>query len=478
MDPVEQSKPGASTTMLAVGLNLLGVGTGFPGYSDSVAPPDTNAAVGDTQVVEWVNSSFAVFNKSTGAIELGPVEGNTLWSGLGGLCATGSSVDIIAQWDRTAHRWLLARNTFVAYDACIAVSQTADATGPYYEYEFSLGNGYPDYPKYGICPTGYFETINNFGPGGSQFKGAEVCAYNSAKLLVGDNSAEQICFQLTANDYSLLPADQDSNLPAPNGQQEFFIGSYDVDGDNDHLYLYSMAPDYSNPSQSTFTGSGLANPITVPAYTPYDPTCNEGNGACIPEPGGLGVASLFDRLMYRFAYWEDQPLAHVSATPPRPTPAQHWLVNHIVQASGGQAGIRWYEFTAPIKTANLSNVTLFQSGTWAPDGNYRWMGSMARDKVGDIVIGYSVSSSTLYPSVAAAGRTSADPLGTLETEVPIVAGTGSQSDSNNRWGDYSSMAIDGGDQCTFWYAQEYYTVPNSTYDWSTQLASLKFSNCQ
>lgn len=83
----------------------------------------------------------------------------------------------------------------------------------------------------------------------------------------------------------------------------------------------------------------------------------------------------------------------------------------------------------------------------------------------------------MFPSLAVAGRISTDPIGTLEAEVPIFAGTGSQTGTDNRWGDYSSMAIDGADGCTFWYAQEYYTVPDTSFDWSTRLASLKFSNC-
>ncbi len=475
VDSVEQSLPGGPANA-SVGLNLLGVGTGFPGYTVPDAPPDTNAAVGDTQVVEWVNVSFAIFNKTTGAVESGPIEGNTLWSSLGGTCASQNDGDIIAQWDKSAHRWLLAQNTFVTpYTACIAVSQTPDATGAYYEYAFSLGTGFPDYPKYGIWPTGYFETMNNFGPGGSSFVGAEVCAYNSVKLLAGDHTAEQICFQLTGNDYSLLPADRDSNTAPPNGQDEFFIGSYDVDNSNDHLYLYSMHPVFPNPSQSTFTGSGLADPITVPTYTPF--TCgNPIRGACITEPGGLGVASLGDRLMYRFAYWDD-PFPVSPASSVRNQPFQHWYVNHVTTASGNQAGERWYEFRTPQQVVPITSVHLFQSGTFAPDSNHRWMGSLTQDQSGDILLGYSLSSSTVYPSVAAAGRITTDPLGTLEAEIPIFSGTGSQSDTSNRWGDYSSMAIDGSDGCTFWYAQEYYSVPNSTFDWSTRVASLKFSNC-
>ena len=474
-DTVEQSSPGEPAS-INIGLNLLGVGNGFPGYSVPDAPPDTNAAVGDTQVVEWVNVSYAIFDKNSGAILAGPIEGNVIWSSLGGVCANNNDGDIIAQWDRTAKRWLLAQNVFThPYTACIAVSQTDNALGAYYLYAFSLGTGFPDYPKYGVWPSGYFETMNNFGTSGSQFVGAEVCAYNNAKLLVGDQSAEQICFQLTPNDYSLLPADQDSNIAPPNGQDEFFIGSYDVDASNDHLYLYSMHPNYANPNQSTFVGSGLADPFTVPTYNPFC-AANGIRGACVPEPGGSGVASIGDRLMYRFAYWDDGPLANVPATPPKPAPAQHWFVNHVVTASNNQAGVRWYEFTAPIKTVTISGLSLFQSGTFAPDSNYRWMGSLTRDKVGDIALGYSLASSTIYPSTAFTGRTTSDPLGQMEAEQVIVNGSGAQTDTSNRWGDYSSMAIDGSDGCTFWYAQEYYMV-TGTFDWSTRVASLKFSNC-
>jgi hypothetical protein len=426
--------------------------------------------------VEWVNVSYAIYNKSTGAVLAGPVEGNTLWSSLGGVCANNNDGDIIAQWDRTAHRWLLAQNVFTTpYTACIAVSQTNDALGSYYLFAFSLGSGFPDYPKYGIWPSGYFETMNNFGPSGGSFVGAEVCGYNSAKLLIGDHSAEQICFQLTDNDYSLLPGDQDSTTAPPSGQDEFFIGSFDVDSSNDHVYLYSMHPVFSNPSQSTFVGSGLADPFMVPTYTPFCDS-NPIRGACIPEPNGSGVASLGDRLMYRFSYWEDQPLANVMATPPIPNPAQHWYFNHVTTASGGQAGVRWYEMIAPIRAVTISGLSLFQSGTFAPDSNYRWMGSLTRDKADDVALGYSLASSTVYPSVAFTGRTVRDPLGQMEAEQVIVNGTGAQVSTDNRWGDYSSMAIDASDGCTFWYAQEYYIV-TASFDWSTQLASMKFSNC-
>ena len=151
-------------------------------------------------------------------------------------------------------------------------------------------------------------------------------------------------------------------------------------------------------------------------------------------------------------------------------------------AHGG--GVRWYEF----RLDKDRRVKLFQQGTYAPNGNWRWMGSVARDKVGDILVGYSESCGTTcpggtptYPSIYIAGRQVNDPLGLgqLEAETVVAAGSGSQPDTASRWGDYSSMRIDLNDGhmgCTFWYTQEYYQV-TQVFDWSTQVNSAQFSNC-
>ncbi|HXZ41206.1 MAG TPA: hypothetical protein VEG68_10740 [Terriglobales bacterium] len=438
-----------------IGLNLLGVGNGFNGYSVPDAPTDVNLAVGDTQVVQWVNTSYAVFDKTTGAVIAGPIEGNTLWSGFGGNCQNDNSGDIVAQWDKIAHRWLLAQNAFTTpYLTCVAVSETNDATGAYYRFAYSQP-GFPDYPKWGIMPDAYYQNQNNFGDGGAAYP----CAYDRSKLLVGDSSAAQICFQQGANDFSLLPADLDSagTLP-PTGQQEVYLGSISS-GTGTQVYEYLFHVDFTTPSNSTFTGTNLSMPITVAAYTL---ACG-GDSPCIPQEGSSDdLDSLGDRLMYRLAYrnFSDH---------------QSWLVSHAVDA-GSSVGERWYEFqqTETPPTNFLLNV--YQQGTFAPDSNYRWMGSLAMDSAQDIALGYSVSSSSMFPTVNFTGRVASDPLGTMESEVLIVAGTGSQVDTSNRWGDYTSMAIDEADDCTFWYTNQYYMTTTS-FDWSTQLASLKFPGC-
>src|SRR5260370_455449 len=99
------------------------------------------------------------------------------------------------------------------------------------------------------------------------------------------------------------------------------------------------------------------------------------------------------------------------------------------------------------------------------------------DQSGDIALGYSVSSSTVSPSIRYTGRLASDPLATLpQGEATLIAGSGSQTSSFNRWGDYSMMAVDPTDDCTFWYTQEYYAA-TSTANWQTPVGSFKFTNC-
>ncbi len=492
-DSVEQTSVNPSSEF-SMNYHTMGVGNGFPGYSVPDAPPDTTMAVGDTEIVQGVNVSFADFDKSNGAII--PINGqqSTLfyapWHALmpNTLCGQNNPGDIIVKFDRAAHRWILAQNVFSSpYAVCVAISQTAtfsDNLWNVYQYP-AVNNGFPDYPKWGVwsnggASDGYYEAWNNFGPGGSGYQGPVICGYDRAKMLAGDPTAEQICHQFGITPQyqdSLLPADRDSPVQPPATEDEFFIGSLG-DVDNSHLSLYSMHINSWSSGSATITGDQNSQLLTI---AEFNPACN-GNfgGACVPQQGTTDkLDSLGDRLMYRFAYWEDQVAASVGATPPIPPPLQHWYVNVDVTADSGANAVRWMEITANVKTVPPTALTVFQQGTYSgspSDGLWRWMGSLTRDKAQDILVGYSVSSSSTHPAVAVAGRIFTDPHGTLSPDQIAVTGSGSQPDTSNRWGDYSTMSIDPTDNCTFYYTTEYYNV-TQTFDWSTDISSWKFSNC-
>jgi hypothetical protein len=156
---------------------------------------------------------------------------------------------------------------------------------------------------------------------------------------------------------------------------------------------------------------------------------------------------------------------------------QTLVLNHTVDPGNNSAGIRWVELR---KTTG--SWFLYQTGTFAPaDGLSRWMGSIAMDGAGNIALGYSVSGPSTFPSIRYTTRTASDPLGTLGGgEMTLVDGTDVQTDSHNRWGDYSTISVDPTDNCTFWYTQEYQRGDGDLQqdrDFKTRIGSFKLNNC-
>ncbi len=434
------------------GIGFDGVGAcAPPGSAYCYAPPDTNGAVGATQYVQWVNTAFAVFDKSTGALASGfPKAGNSIWAGFGGGCQTNNDGDPIVQYDKLANRWVLTQFSVstTPYLQCVAVSTTSDATGSYYRYAFSYGTTqFNDYPKLGVWPDGYYMSYNIFN-NGKTFAGSKVCALDRTKMLVGDASATQQCFQLSTSYGGLLPSDLDGTTPPPTGSPDFFL-NYGLNS----LRLWKFHVDFATPANTAFTG-----PTPVANVAAFSAACS-GGGTCIPQRGTTQLLdSLADRLMYRLAY---RNLGDHESL----------VVNQSVTA-GSSVGVRWYEIRSPNATPSV-----YQQGTYAPDSTYRWMGSIAMDHVGDIAVGYSGSSSSSYPYVAYASRTTGDALGTLSAETVVKSGGGSQSGSNlSRWGDYSAMSVDPVDDCTFWYTNEYLKTTGA-FNWSTWIASFSFPGC-
>jgi hypothetical protein len=221
------------------------------------------------------------------------------------------------------------------------------------------------------------------------------------------------------------------------------------------LNLWKFHVDWSNSANTTLTG-----PTNIPVAA-FTRACN--GGACITQPStGQRLDSLGDRLMYRLAY---RNLGDHESL----------VVNHSVSVGknkhNSHAGVRWYEVRNPGGTP-----VVYQQATFSPDSAHRWMGSIAMDKQGNIALGYSVSSTSIFPSIRYTGRLAGDPLNTMQAENSIQAGGGSQLSGLDRWGDYSAMTVDPVDNCTFWYTTEY-LKSSGAFNWSTRIASFKFPGC-
>ena len=433
--------------------NFDGIGQGFSGpggtFSVAGAPPDPNGDVGPNHYVQVVNTDLAVFDKN-GVPIYGPVPINTLWSGFGGGCQTNNDGDPTVLYDPMADRWIISQFSVstTPYLQCVAVSATNDPTGSYYRYAFSYGTDFPDYSKIGVWPDAYYITFNIF-TNGQAFAGAEICAYDRVKMLAGMPATQQ-CFNTTTSYGGLLPADLDGARQPPAGSPNYIVG---LGAAPNSLAFWKFHVDWTTPASSSFTG-----PMTL-ATAAYSEAC--GGGRCIPQSGTTQrLDSLGDRLMYRLAYRNFGD--HESL-----------VVNHSVVA-GSSVGVRWYELRVAATGAGLS---MFQQGTYAPNSNYRWMGSLAMDQAGNMALGYSVSSSFLHPQIRYTGRLAGDPAGQMtQGEGTLIAGGGSQLATLSRWGDYSMMAVDPGDDCTFWYTNQYLPT-NGKFNWKTRIGTFKFPSC-
>ena len=414
-------------------------------------PPDTVGDVGPNHYVQMVNTAFAVFDKNGNQL-VEPTAINQLWQGQGNPCETQNDGDPVVLYDSLADRWLLSQfavSQDPPYYECIAISQTPDPTGAYFLYAFEIpDDAFPDYPKLAVWPDAYYMSTNEMDD--KAFVG--VYAFDREKMLAGEPGTFQ---KFIVERNFMLPSDLDGSEPPPAGSPNYFYTIMDdtfwpsqgFPGE-DRIEVWEFHVDFETPANSTFT-------MVHTLETPFDYlVCEFFVFDCIPQKDTeQKVDALSEWPMWRFQY--------------RNFGTHETLVGNFTVDVGdfaGHAGIRWFE----LRKSN-SSWSIHQEGTHAPDEHHRWMGSIAMDGAGNITLGYSVSSDTLFPSIRYATRFASDPAGTLQQETTVITGTASQT-RWNRWGDYSSMNVDPSDDATFWYTSEY--IPDSGF-WQTRIAKFK-----
>ena len=440
-------------------------------------PPDTNGDVGPTYYLQTVNTSVGIFRKSDGALlqyfSFDDFMRNRFPAG--NLCGDGvdNFGDPVVVWDSGADRWIVTDfafalngqgNPVAPYYQCFAVSQTGDPlTGGWYFYSLQTTDAFPDYPKLGVWPDGLYLTANLFGK--QNFKNVRVWALNKTQMYAGA-AASSVMFNLPGSIQGVsvftgIPSTYHVVTGTPPAGRPNLIS---VIWSAKLARVWKFHVDWANTANSTLTGPSN---VTLASWG-VAPTS-------VPAKNGNALDTLYERLMVQSQYTN------------RTGAESLWLTHTVANPSNSSlASPRWYQIN--VTNANIS-ATPVQQSTFAPDSTVaRWMPSLAVDKDGNMALGYSASSSTLFPAVRYAGRLAAtDPPNTLgQSETSLVEGTASQccqfSDlsTNNRWGDYSAMTIDP-DGCTFWYTSEYYQSPQPTKlaedNWQTRIGSFKFSSC-
>ena len=513
---VEQTSHGTRpSAQLAESFDGLGFGFEGPqGKANLRNPSDNTIAVGADHIVQIVNSRMAVFSKkgkrfdSTGKILYGPVVTNAVFAGFGGQCEARNNGDAVVRYDQLARRWLIVMPIFARgpvrpdqppvwksgdaaqlsppgqpnqpgaafklvpppvpnptvnpnraapatqgqgpFSICYAVSTSEDPLGEYYRYEF-LRPLFPDYPRPAVWPDGYYVPTST----GDEVIQKHACVVERDKMLKGLPASEQ-CIVIDGVNF-LNNADLDGFALPPRGAPNIMLaaGGTQLNKilEDNVVHAWNFHVDWKNPANTKLTGP------TKIAVAPYKYLCGGQLTNCVPQPGSdRKLDAQGDKIMARVVYRKLNGHESIVAV-------------HSVNTSSGGGGVRWYEF----RVDKNRNLKLYQQGTYAPDGFYRWMASPAIDRFGNIGIGYSFGGTPHFAGQRFAGRLSKDPPGQL-TLREIVLAEGEAAQNAMRWEDYTQTAVDPSDDCTIWYVGDY--LKKGAANYSSRIGAFRLPGCR
>lgn len=491
--------PGAENNLrAATGVQRAPLGTPVPaptvnadglriGLGGGGVPPDTTGDVGPNHFFQWVNTSWALFNKSSGALVSGPTGGNSFWAGFGGLCQTTNRGDPLVLFDDIAQRWVVSQFAFTSTSTgpflqCVAVSTSADPLGSYHRYAFS----YPvfnDYGKMGVWVSrdsgqnAYLFTMHEFGGSPLSFQGTSFALVERNRMLSGESAQFVRVGGIQA--FGALPMHLEGVHPLPSGACPVFVHFAST---GDGYNLWDMCVNWN---------AGTTSFVNSPTFIASERF----------ELGLAGIPQLNSTTRLDDFGGNTMYLAAIRAFGDSGPLEARAVINHAVDVGADQAGTRWVQFglIAPNPFQPGANVfangfenfgtpqpaqalqkRLLDQGVYAPDAESRWMGGINLDASGNIGVGHNVSSTTINPQVRVTGRLRNDPAGSLRDEQTCTPpNTGAQTglfSGRARWGDYSTMGVDPSDQCTFWFTGEYYTTTSNS-SWNTRTCAFRFAEC-
>ncbi len=441
--------PAASSAVINQNFDGLSA-TGF-------APSDNNLAVGPNHVIQIINngssSLFKIWNKAGTQ-----VQAQTVLSSITGIAGGG---DPVVMYDQIADRWILTEFTGSSPNALIwAVSTTSDPTGAYKIYSYNVGTYFADYPHYSVWHNAYYGITHDFNTALTAYLGSSIMAFDKAAMIAGAPTATMVSFRFADNrSFTMLPVHQEG--PAVSNQSGLFTFFQDdtdtpAPGDVDSVFTFTYTPNFTTPSSS------VIGPMVSVVATPFNSTLC-GVAACITQPaGGQAIRGIEGQIMHKVGYRNFGGF-------------ESMVANFTTNAGSGIGGIRWWEMR---RTGGAGNWSMYQEGTFAPpDGNHRFMGSIAQNALGDIGLIFNVTGSgtpSTFPSFRLTGRTTCDPLGQMTIpETSIMEGT--VLNGNNRYGDYNALNADPVNG-SFWGTGQYNRTGLGTFgNWATRVVNFSIT---
>jgi hypothetical protein len=415
--------------------------------NESDFPPDINAAVGNTYILETTNQEYDIFTRSGAYVSA--IDIPTFFAAQNGTYY----YDPHVEYDVAHKRYIIVsdgfqniNNTEGPSEIFLAVSQTDDPTGNWYTYSFNgwavdSSTDFLDYPLVGYNNNWVVVTGNDYlGSGGTQ---VNVWVLNRASLYNG--TLPTVKEFSIANYISITPTQTyDTTI-----SEDYLVQDDDGNpGDgNGYLQIGAVSGTLNNPAVSVGTTLGVAYPWS------------DNSSAGATQLGSTqtiesGLDTKIENSVYRNG--------------------SIWLTHtvYLPAANPAYSAADWWQIDpSPLSVVQFGRIS-------DPNGviDYYYP-SISVDAKNDVLLGYCTSSPNIYASSEYSYRTFTDPANTMETGYLFQQGQGIYTllgDNRNRYGDFTFTTTDPVDS-SFWTFQEFAAAPSST--WGTVIANVGAEPC-
>jgi len=460
--------PGSAVPVppMVIGQNFTG---STYGINSAAIPPDANGAVGTRYFVEFINGTFAVYNKTNG-VNVKRIADTKFWSNAGVVLATSDGItDPRVIYDPISQRWFASMVDFDANaaggggdptlesnDFLLAVSLTSDPTGAWKGFllQADPDNGYfADFPTLGVDAKGVYLS-GDFYQGESNPLGAGLFSFPKADLVAANPVITNATWFGVMN-YDLRGEVLQPATCFDGSSAGRIVSASDIGNDsNPHSNIVCFAVQNAASTGATLTAS---------TFIPTLPWV-------VPDNTELGVP--------QFSAAQSDGTQNLIADDARLL-AKVYAVGGVIYAVqttefNGHLAIRWYRIGA-------ADSTLLESGTISDPNLDLFYPSIAANSYGVVVIGYNSSGRAAAISCYAMAGQTIGGVTTFASPLLMKAGTSVYHGDDeilaeleglpivSRWGDYSATSVDPSNPNRFWTIQMY---PSGSDVWSTQITEL------
>ncbi len=407
-----------------------------------VIPPDVSGAIGPSRVMQGSNNNYRVLDKATGAV-LSTVGTATFWAPVTTVSDRSNLTDPRMSYDPYNNCFIAVMQTVgLGGKVLVAVSQTSDPLGAWYEYAFvPSASAQLDFPILGFNKNWIGVTINRYNSVGT-FQGQYVLAVNYASARIGTGSTA--LFSLSTSRFCVSPC-----LTYSTTQDTLYLVEHLSSGSATYAFDYIAGPiatpTYTSGATKTRTGGGWVAPggNIQPQSAP-----NSGTSICGATPCPAETQDAYVR------------------SPPVYRGGSVWYAQTIGLPSTGltHTGVQWTKLNAVGAAVGtyLDGGRLEDPTATATNGG-KWYDNVhiAVNGAGDFMLAFTQFSSAQHPGAGYAVHQAADAPGTIRDAQIYKAGedyyhkTFNTNTGRNRWGDFSTAQVDPSDDQSLWALQEY-----------------------